>query len=251
MTLRLTTKLRNELLERETQFPTLNKVQVDTAGNTSFTPAASTAGSYATISNTSINIGSIFAAGDTLNVYGTSASSAANDGVYAIVGTSSTSTVEVQESVVNASAQTCVMAVLHGGSFRELFKNGVMDIFTGTQPSNPDNAVSNASVLCTITRGSGTFSASVAENGLNFDPVSGGTLTKKGSETWSGLNNKDGTAGWFRFYDNTYSTGSGASAVRMDGNISTSGAELNMSSTSLTSGATTTIDSFAMTLPSS
>jgi hypothetical protein len=37
--------------------------------------------------------------------------------------------------------------------------------------------------------------------------------------------------------------------VRLDGNIATSGANLNMANTAITLGATTTIDSFSITVP--
>ena len=60
-----------------------------------------------------------------------------------------------------------------------------------------------------------------------------------------------GTAGWFRFYANDLTTGASSTAARFDGSVSTSGAQLNMSSTAITAGATTTIDSFTVTMPAS
>ena len=245
MALRLSTGLRNAILEREPEFPTLSKIIIDAAGNTDFVTSSSSASGNPEIQNTTDDL-SVFAAGDTINVFGT----ASNDGVFTVTSVA-TDTLQVQEAVVAETTQTCFLGVVEGGTFRELFKNGVLVIYAGSQPADADADESGYTQLCQITRGGATFAAGDGQNGLNFDPVSGGTLTKKQSETWSGTNDADGTAGWFRFYDNSKTTGSSSTAVRFDGNIATSGAQLNMSSTSLSSGATTTIDSFAVTLPSS
>jgi len=220
-------------------------VLVDTAGNTDFVDAGSSTSYNPEIQNTSLDL-SAFAAGDIINVFG----STSNDGVFAVTN-AATDTLQVQEAVTAETGQTCFLGVVFGGSFRELFKNGVMDIFAGSQPASADDDESGYTLLCTITRSSNTFTPGDGQNGLNFDPVSAGTLTKRSAETWSGVNDTDGTAGWFRFYDNDKTTGSSSTAIRFDGAVATSGAQLNMSSTSLTSGATTTIDSFAVTLPSS
>jgi len=45
-----------------------------------------------------------------------------------------------------------------------------------------------------------------------------------------------------------YHTGSGTDKIRFDGSITTSGAQLNLSSVSIVEGATTTIDTFTITL---
>ena len=85
-------------------------------------------------------------------------------------------------------------------------------------------------------------------NTLQFGkPVAG--VISKASGTWSGLNLATGVAGWFRLVapedDATLST----TQVRLQGACAASGAEINMSNTTLTEDATCTIDTFSVTLP--
>lgn len=132
--------------------------------------------------------------------------------------------------------------------FKNLFANGILKIFSGSQPADADTTESGT-LLCTITLASGAFTGGVSTNGINFGTASAGAIAKAAAETWSGVVASTGTAGWFRFYANDATTGASTTAARFDGAIATSGAELNMSSTSLTSGATTTITSFSVTFP--
>ena len=79
-------------------------------------------------------------------------------------------------------------------------------------------------------------------------------LGKIAGDVWSGQAVATGTAGWFRFYPNdrdnhTGADGGGESKIRFDGAVATSGAQLNMSNTAISSGGTTTIDSVAVTIP--
>jgi len=89
-------------------------------------------------------------------------------------------------------------------------------------------------------------------NGLNFDDVVAGLLAKRTGQTWSGTGAADGTAGWFRLRgpiaDNDSADSAGA-FTRLDGNIATSGGDMNASSTTLASGATHTISTFSPTEP--
>jgi len=140
-------------------------------------------------------------------------------------------------------------AMMATGSLQDTMVNGVLCIYSGTQPTTADDAESGT-LLCKITVSSGTFAAGTATNGINMaTAATSGTLPKSTSEVWSGVNVATGTAGYYRYYDNTYTTGASTTANRIDGAIATSGAQLNMSSTSLTSGATLTLDSFTLTLP--
>lgn len=93
-----------------------------------------------------------------------------------------------------------------------------------------------------------------AVNGLKFDKATAGVMDKLDSQTWSGVAASTGTAGWFRLEGPVADSGaldSTESQVRLDGAISTSGAQLNMSSTSITAAATQTITAFPITLPTS
>jgi len=122
---------------------------------------------------------------------------------------------------------------------------------TGTTP----NTLVVASTGTTITTTDGNMASGVASaNGLKFGESVAGVLSKLASQTWSGVAGNSGTAGWFRFVgaeDDAGALDSDAEKMRLDGAIATSGAQLNMSSTAITSSATQTINSFALTLPAS
>jgi hypothetical protein len=116
------------------------------------------------------------------------------------------------------------------------------------------NGLTIAAGVTTLTATVAALSGGVtAVNGLKFGESSGGVVSTLDSQAWSGVAVASGTAGWFRFTGSVADSGvvdSLAAQVRIDGAIATSGAQLNMSSTTLTAGATQTIASFPITLPS-
>lgn len=158
--------------------------------------------------------------------------------------------VEVAAGVLSteAAGDQVVLAGASGGSLVDLFRNCVIDIYSGSQPSDADS-VETGTKLVTITLSSGAFTGGVAANGINFGNVSSGVLAKETGEVWSGEASATGTAGWFRIYDNAKTTGASTSEIRMDGAVATSGSQLNLSSTAITSGGTITVDSAALTQP--
>lgn len=142
-------------------------------------------------------------------------------------------------------------AMMATGSLQDTMVNGILCIYSGTQPTSADDG-EGSTLLCKVTVASGAFTAGTATNGINMaTAATAGTLPKSTSEVWSGVNAVTGTAGWYRFYANDYTTGASTTACRIDGAISTSGSQLNMSSTALTAQATLTLDSFSLTLPAS
>jgi hypothetical protein len=91
-------------------------------------------------------------------------------------------------------------------------------------------------------------------NGLRFGDSAAGVLVKHPDQTWSGVAGATGTAGYFRFVGSVADAGSSDSSevfIRLDGNVATSGANLNLSSTSIVTSATQTISTFSLTLPAS
>ena len=91
-------------------------------------------------------------------------------------------------------------------------------------------------------------------NGLLFGAAASGALPKHPVQNWSGIASATGTAGWFRFIGPVADSNvvdSTASQIRLDGAISTSGQQLNMSSTAVTAAATQTVTAFPITLPTS
>ena len=137
---------------------------------------------------------------------------------------------------------------------RTAYANGVLAIYGGaSQPADAENTEAGT-LLALITVSSGAFTPGVATNGLNFDAPSAGVLNKAAAETWSGVGlaaaGTGTTATYFRFYDNSRDTGASPTGLRFDGAIGTSStAELQMSVTTIVSGAPVVINSFTYTPP--
>lgn len=104
---------------------------------------------------------------------------------------------------------------------------GVLNIYTGTQPTNPDTALSGNTLLAALTCGT------------PFAPnASGGVLTANAITSATAGNT--GTATFFRL------TTSGATAI-VDGSVGTASADLVLTSTSITSGQTVSVSSLTIT----
>ena len=95
----------------------------------------------------------------------------------------------------------------------------------------------------------GTETAGVASvNGLTYGAIASGVLSKSG--VWSGVVSSGGTAGYFRICGSVVDAGSSSTTlVRIQGTCGVSGADYNMSSTTLTAAATHTVDTFSLTFP--
>lgn len=110
-----------------------------------------------------------------------------------------------------------------------------------------------ASTTTTITKTDTNTTGGVTQvNGLKWGDAATGVLVKDPSQTWQGTAAASGTAGWFRIEASENDAGAtdGLEAVkRIDGSIATSGAEVNMPSTSIVALAVQTIASFSITLP--
>ena len=117
------------------------------------------------------------------------------------------------------------------------------DLIIATTVSGGDLTANVASAGATTTPGV------TAVNGCNFQfPAVGGVLSKE-TETWSGVAVATGTAGWFRVEaDATDNKGVSTAFRRLDGAIATSGAEMNLSSVSITTGGTYSITSGTFTV---
>jgi hypothetical protein len=238
MALRLSTGLRNALLDEKA---TANNLMVGTT--ISFEEGTGTDSRDRIIDSGDGLAG--FVRRGKITVSGTSS----NDGSYEILAVAA-GYIEVAAGSLSTEAAggTVILAGATGGSFSDIFQNCICDIYSGSQPANAD-AAETGTKLCTITLSSGAFSGGSATNGLNFGEVSSGVLSKEAGEVWSGVGLASGTAGWFRFYDNNYTTGASTTAVRFDGSVATSGGQLNISNTTITVGGTTTVDSVALTFP--
>jgi hypothetical protein len=121
---------------------------------------------------------------------------------------------------------------------------------TGTTP----NGYVVATTVSTLTKtdvNMGTEVAGVASvNGLTYGSIASGVLSKSG--TWSGVVETGGVAGYFRLCGSVVDAGgSSTTLIRIQGTCGVSGADYNMTSTTLTAAATHTVDTGTITLPAS
>lgn len=134
--------------------------------------------------------------------------------------------------------------LLDTNSLDAIFAAGFIDIYTGAEPASADDAATGTK-LCRISIASGG-------TGINFAAAAAsGSLSKASGEVWSGTNLATGTAGYFRHVAAGDDATSSTTQARIQGSVGTSGADLNLSSVSLTSAATQTIDYYSVSLPAS
>jgi len=142
-------------------------------------------------------------------------------------------TLRLSTGLRNATANAVALALRYGE----------IDIYSGAQPATAD-AAPTGTLLGTVTIGT----AGATGTGLEFSASSNGTISKTG--TWQFTGAATGTAGWFRFRGDAADNGSSSTTlVRLDGSIGTAGADMVMNTTSITTGAVTTIDTFSLTIP--
>ena len=128
------------------------------------------------------------------------------------------------------------------GSLKSILAGGLIKIYSGVPPSNAD-AAATGTLLCTV-------SLSGAGTGINLDTAAvSGIIAKAPAETWSGNNLATGVATYFRHVAAGDTAANSTTEARIQGLIATVGADLNLSSTSLASGAPQTIDYYSVTIP--
>ncbi|GGR51925.1 hypothetical protein [Streptomyces roseolus] len=110
---------------------------------------------------------------------------------------------------------------------------GTIKIYTGSQPATADTAASGT-LLATFTLSDPAFGAAAS----GTITLNGVPLTVAAAAT--------GTAGWFRMESN-----GGATVTVLDGSVGTSGQQINLNTTSITSGVNVTITSGTITMPTS
>jgi len=102
---------------------------------------------------------------------------------------------------------------------------GLLRIYDGTRPATGGTAT--------------TLLAELTFSDPSFGAASGGVLTAS-AITQDAAANATGTATWFRVVDS-------AGTFVMDGNVGTSGSDLNLNSTSISTGVAVSITSFVLT----
>jgi hypothetical protein len=137
--------------------------------------------------------------------------------------------------------------------YTAIASGNVVTIYAGLGAAATPNGFAVAATTTTLSATTSNMSSgSAGSNGLLFDNSIAGVLSKLSTQTWSGLNLANGVAGWFRQHgavaDGNLLDSAGV-LLRIDGSIATAGSEMNMNSTGFVSGATTTLQNWAMTVP--
>lgn len=122
---------------------------------------------------------------------------------------------------INTTFRTSAIDHLNGNSAE-------LKVYTGSQPASADDAASGT-LLVTI---SGAYFGTAAAGAIALD---------SGMGPYQGNAVASGTAGWGRL---TFSDGS-----VVDGSVATSGAQFNISSTSIASGDVVIFNSCTITMP--
>ena len=104
-----------------------------------------------------------------------------------------------------------------------------LKIYSGSQPATADTAAT------------GTLLATFTLSDPSFGAASSGVITLAGTPKTVAAS-ASGTAGYFRLEDST-------GVDILDGSVGTSGAELNLNTTTITSGVNVTITSGTITIP--
>ena len=110
--------------------------------------------------------------------------------------------------------------------------SALLQIYSGTQPANPDTAVGAQVLLATLTCNA-TFAAAAAGGVLTLNAIANGTGTA-GASTGT-------TATWFRLLNAT------GPVAHMDGSVGTTAADLILNNTSIATNQTVSVTSFTDT----
>jgi len=127
---------------------------------------------------------------------------------------------KISTTAVNAQAD----------ALSDLLDNGYLRIYDGTQPANANTAITTQVLL-----------AELRFNATASPAASGGVLTMNSITQDSSANNT-GTATWFRALKSDGST------VVFDGSVGAASCDLNLGSTSITSGASVAVTSMTYTV---
>lgn len=132
-------------------------------------------------------------------------------------------------------------SLLDTATLRTALNLGSIKIYSGAAPATADD-IATGTLLCTITNAS-------TATGITLAAAAGGAIAKTGAEVWSGVNAATGAAGYYRHVASTDTGVLSTTQPRVQGLIATSGAELNLTNTTLTVGATQTLDFYSVSLP--
>lgn len=118
-----------------------------------------------------------------------------------------------------------------------LLNSGKLEIYSGAQPTDANTAVGSQTKLATLTFSATAFPGSSSSGTPRKASCAANSIT---SDTNAAAT---GTAAWFRCYESDGTT------VILDGTVDSSGADLNLSTTSIIAGGTVEVTGFTLSLP--
>ena len=107
--------------------------------------------------------------------------------------------------------------------------SALLRIYDGTRPANPNTAITTQTLLVALTCNASAFAAAASGGVLTANAISNGTAAASGTASWFRLVKSDGTT------------------PIMDGDVSTSGADLNLNNTSIATSQTVSVTAFTVT----
>jgi len=132
-------------------------------------------------------------------------------------------------STIANLSDTAANAEANGGSLAPLMNSGFIDFYSGTQPVNANTALSGNTLLASLTFSATAFGAAVASV-ITANAITAGTAGNTGTATFA------------RIFQSDHAT------VVMDVTVGTSGAGINLNTTSIVSGAQVSLSSFTHTV---
>ena len=115
-----------------------------------------------------------------------------------------------------------------------------IDIRSGSQPVNADQAPTGSTLLA-------TYSVGGAGTALTFGTSTAGVIPKNPAETWAATGIAAGTAGWFRVRRAGDAGTTNTTDIRIDGSIATIGGDMRLGQTAIEIGTPLNMSAFTLT----
>lgn len=135
-------------------------------------------------------------------------------------------------------------AMIGSTGLKGALESGSMELrlYAGTAPADANDAIGSATLLVTIKNGASP---------LTWSTPSGGIISKPSGETWSGVAVADGVATFGRFVHAADTGAASTTAVRLQGDVATIGAFINLDNPAIVNGAVQTVNSAQLIQPRS
>lgn len=135
-------------------------------------------------------------------------------------------------------------AMVGTSGLKGALESGSMElrIYAGTMPTDANDAIGSATLLVTIKNGASP---------LTWSTPSGGVISKPSGETWSGVAVADGVATFGRFVHAADTGASSTSDIRVQGDVDSVGAFINLDNTAIVNGTVQTVNSAQLIQPRS